>query len=139
MFVDPLGLELRVYNRPATGIVGWLGGNHAFLYSTETGQAWGTAGSSGSGAQVDETEVILSGSYNAVPNPQNIPESDVMNYMRDTRNSGLYFPGLRDCHSAIDRTLSNFDLENPGAPGGRIGTIPGPSSGRSGGYGGSGK
>jgi RHS repeat-associated protein len=33
MGVDPDGLELRVYNRPAIGPVGWIGGNHAFLYS----------------------------------------------------------------------------------------------------------
>lgn len=97
--------------------------------STVTNQAWGTAGSSGFGAQVSERDVINSGAYVVVPNPRNIPESDVMNYMRDTRNSGVYIPGLRDCHRAVDRTLSNFGLENPGAPGGRLGTIPAQSGG----------
>jgi RHS repeat-associated protein len=125
MFVDPSGLELRVYNRLVTsGPLLWIGANHAFLYSTETGQAWGTAGSSGSGGQADERRIINSGAYNVVPNPQNISESDVMNYMNDTRNSGIYIPGLRDCHSAVDRTLDHFGLENPGAPGGRLGAIP---------------
>ncbi len=131
--IDPSGLELRIYNRPVNGgPLSWIGANHAFLYSTETD----TAGSSGSGAQADERAVIDTGSYNVVPNPQNIPESDVMNYMRDTRNSGVFIPGLRDCHSAVDCALGYFGLENPGAPGGRLGTIP---SRPSGGYGGSGK
>ena len=127
-FVDPSGLELRIYNRPVTdGPLSWIGANHAFLYSTETNQAWGTASSSGSGAQVNELNVINSGTYTVVPNPKNVSERDVMNYMEQTRNSGLYIPGVRDCHSAVDRTLSNFGLENPGAPGGRLGTIPSPS------------
>jgi len=130
--VDPTGLELRIYNRPVTAApLSWIGANHAFLYSTETDQAWGTASSSGSGAQVNERAVINNGAYAVVPNPQHLPESDVMNYMDDTRNSGLYIPGLRDCHSAVDRTLSNFGLVNPGAPGGRLGTIPNPSVGSS--------
>ncbi len=47
-FTDPLGLELRYYNRPAQGIVGALGGNHAFIYSTVTGKSYGTGASSGS-------------------------------------------------------------------------------------------
>ncbi len=133
MRVDPSGLELRIYNRPVNGgPLSWIGANHAFFYSTETDQFWGTAGSSGSGAQADERAVIDTGSYNVVPNPQNIPESDVMNYMRDTRNSGVFIPGLRDCHSAVDRTLEHFGLENPGAPGGRLGTIPSRPSGGSG-------
>ena len=130
--VDPTGLELRIYNRPVTAApLSWIGANHAFLYSTETDQAWGTASSSGSGAQVNERAVINNGAYAVVPNPQHLPESDVMNYMDDTRTSGLYIPGLRDCHSAVDRTLSNFGLVNPGAPGGRLGTIPNPSVGSS--------
>ena len=124
-YLDPWGLELRVYNRPVSGgILKIIGGNHAFLYSTKTGQAWGTSGSLGSGGQVYESETIKSGAYNVVPNPNNISAQEVMDYMRDTRNSGLYIPGLRDCHSAIDRTLDHFGLDNPGAPGGRLGTIP---------------
>jgi RHS repeat-associated protein len=125
--IDPWGLELRIYNRLITD--GPLAGaNHAFLYSTVTEQAWGTSGSSGSGAQVNETYTINNGTYSVVPNPNNISEVDVMNYMKDTRNSGLYFPFLNDCHTHVDTTLSNFGLENPGAPGGRLGTIPPPSN-----------
>jgi RHS repeat-associated protein len=126
MFIDPLGLELRVYNRPvADAPLSWIGANHAFLYSTETGTWFGTAGSSGYGGQADERNVINNGgAYNVVPNPNNIPEIDVMNYMDQTRNSGIYIPGLRDCHSAVARTLSHFGLENSGAPGGRLGIIP---------------
>ncbi len=59
LLIDPNGLELRIYNRPVDGgPLSWIGANHAFLYSTEEDIAWGTSGSSGSGAQTDETRVI---------------------------------------------------------------------------------
>jgi len=130
--IDPSGLDLRVYNRPVDGgPLAAIGANHAFLCSTETKQCWGTAGSSGSGGQADKWKDIEGSNlpYNVVANPQNIDESIVMNYMDQTRNSGVYIPGIRDCHSAVNRTLSNFGLENPGAPGGRLGSLPSQSSG----------
>jgi RHS repeat-associated protein len=126
MGVDPWGLELRIYSRPVgVAPLSWIGANHTFIYSTETKQWLGTSGSSGFGTQADESSVINNGgAYNVVHNPNNVSEADVMKYMNDTMNSGIYIPGIRDCHSAVDRTLSNFGLENPGAPGGRLGTIP---------------
>ena len=124
MFVDPSGLELRVYNRPAKGIIGRLGGNHAFLYSTETGEWAGMGASSGRASNTDESGWIRTGSFNTVQNPDGIPEAEVMGYMRDTMNSGIWIPGVHDCHSAVNRVFDHFGLENPGAPGGRIGAIP---------------
>ncbi|MEW5925577.1 MAG: RHS repeat-associated core domain-containing protein [Candidatus Zixiibacteriota bacterium] len=125
-WIDPWGLELRIYNRQVQSApLSWVGANHTFLYSTVTKQWLGTSGSSGNGNQVDESSVIASGgAYNVVNNHNNILEAEVMIYMNETMNSGIYIPGIRDCHSAVDRTLRNFGLENPGAPGGRLGNIP---------------
>ena len=120
--IDPFGLELRIYNRPADGPIGSVGGNHAFLYSTEIGISQGMGASSGSQGSVNEPIDGLS--YNVVPNPTGISEADVMTYMESTMNSGIWIPYVNDCHEAIDDTLGNFGMENPGAPGGRVGTIP---------------
>jgi RHS repeat-associated protein len=122
LFIDPLGLELRIYNRKAKGTVGSLGGNHAFLYSTETGQSLGMGGSSGSQGNVDEK--IKGVAYNIVENPNGISETEIMDYMKGIKNKGMWIPSINDCHSKVADTLEHFGLENPGATGGRWGSIP---------------
>jgi len=49
-------------------------------------------------------------------------ESQVMDFMKENANNGIWFPFINDCHNAIDDALSNAGLKNPGAPGGRLGS-----------------
>lgn len=79
--------------------------------------------SSGSESNTDESAWIRTGSFNPVQNPDGVSEADVMAHMRNTMNSGIWIPRLHDCHTATDRALNHFGLENPGAPGGRVGAI----------------
>jgi RHS repeat-associated protein len=122
LFIDPSGLELRIYNRPAEGPIGWLGGNHAFLYSTDEQSSAGMGASSG--REGNRNEDISGLSYTVVPNPDSVSEREIMDYMTSTMNTGVWFPVLNDCHTKVDNTLQNFNLQNQGAPGGRVGSIP---------------
>ena len=120
--VDPLGLRLRVGSRKAKGVVGWLGGNHAYLYSSTEDEAAGMGASSGKPSSTNEEP--YKDPTNIVENPNGVSERDVLDHMKDTMNDGIWFPGLNDCHEAIDDTCKEFGLKNPGAPGGRVGKIP---------------
>ncbi|MEA1867816.1 MAG: RHS repeat-associated core domain-containing protein [Thermodesulfobacteriota bacterium] len=130
LYVDPLGLEIWVMNRKAHGIIGRLGGNHAYLWDTTAnngqGAGYGMGGSSGSGGQFTE----LGPGHDAgrvVPGNEG-REAEIIAYMEETKNTGMWFPGINDCHNKVDRTLSHFGLENPGALGGRFGAIPNATS-----------
>lgn len=83
-----------------------------------------------SGSEGNRNEKIGRPSYTVVPNPEGLSERDVMDYMTSTMNTGVWFPALNDCHTKVDSTLQHFGLQNPGAPGGRVGSIPNSPSGK---------
>lgn len=119
MYIDPTGLELRIYNRPVDGFIGKIGANHAFLYSTITRENVGMGINSG-----NENIENLGLQYSVVPNPLSVSEALVMDHLRENKDTGIWFPWINDCHTKIDNSLTFFGLENPGAPGGRLGEIP---------------
>jgi YD repeat-containing protein len=62
--------------------------------------------------------------YNALGQLETI--TDVIGLASRTADGGLWFPGLNDCHSALDDCVQKVKqkrspMENPGAPGGRVG------------------
>jgi RHS repeat-associated protein len=120
--IDPSGLEIWVVNRPVRGVLESIGANHAFLWDTTTNTGYGMGGSSGSGMIGMEYTFPPPGSYRVVPNSDG-REAEVIAYMVETGNQGLWIPFLNDCHTKVDDVLSHFNLENPGAPGGRLGQI----------------
>ena len=44
-----------------------------------------------------------------------------MDFMRNNQNNGMWFPGINDCHNAVQNAVENSGLKYPGAPGGRFG------------------
>jgi len=126
-YVDPTGRVLVIANRPAEGLMGELGFNHAYLYDTDTGRTLGLDSTCGSGADgAYKPEDYSSHAFNVIDLPKGLSANDVMDHFSTHRNDGLWpFP---DCHGSIQRSLDHFGIENPGAPGGRWGDIPSDST-----------
>ena len=126
-FVDALGLECLVCNRKATGVVGALGGNHAYLWDTTAdngqGEGYGMQGSSGSGAHTKEAGPATDACAKVEGSAGK--EADMMNFMRENADNGMWFPCINDCHNAVKDAVGSQNLAYPGAPGGRVGRIPG--------------
>jgi RHS repeat-associated protein len=90
-WVDPWGLEIFVCGRKASGVIGALGGNHAYLWDTTAnngqGAGYGMQGSGGSGNHTQEagptadacTEVQGSGGK----------EQQVMDFLRKNADNGM--------------------------------------------------
>ena len=116
-FVDPQGLEIMVCNRKVSGFP--FVGNHAYSWDTRTNTAEGMRGSSGRGANSTEKGPSAD-SCNAVKGSKG-KEQEIMDFMRDNQNNGVWFPFVNDCHNAVKDAVENSGLEYPGAPGGRFG------------------
>jgi hypothetical protein len=99
---DPTGLKLRIGNRKAKGLVGWLGGNHAYIYSSEEDEAAGMGASLGEPSSTKEEP--YKDSTNVIENPKGASEREVIDHVKGTMNDGVWFPWLNDCHEAIDDT-----------------------------------
>jgi RHS repeat-associated protein len=116
-YIDPEGLEIRVYSSDAFGISGL---NHAFVYSTETGRGKGTAGSS----WVTRGDGVgdLNSPYTVVPLPPEMSESDFMKNILEAEgwNNWIWTPWANDCHSDLENSFDQTGVPYPGAPNGRI-------------------
>ena len=116
-FVDPWGLEIRVYSSNAFGISGL---NHAFVYSTETGRGKGTNGSSwitlGNGVG------DLQSPYKVVPLPTGMSENDFMDKIDAAKgwNNWVWTPWVNDCHSDLENAFNQAGVPYSGAPNGRM-------------------
>lgn len=121
-FTDPTGLAVWICNRKAEGIVGTLGGNHAYLWDDRNGSACGMRGSSGSGGNSGQGDIAPTTRLNCrkVPGSEG-KEDDIMNCCRNSANNGVWYPPFNDCHEAADDCIKKQGLKNPKAPGGRIG------------------
>jgi len=72
-WIDPEGLEIRVYSSDAFGI---SGANHAFVWASEAERGRGTNGSSG--AYLGDGVGDLSSPYNVAPLPPGMSEDEFM-------------------------------------------------------------
>ena len=116
-WIDPLGLEILVCSRAVQGFP--FVGNHAYPWDTTTDTAAGMRGSSGSGARANE-DGPSQDSCNEVEGSKG-KEKEIMDYMSEHQNDGIWFPGINDCHNAVMDAIANSGLKYPGAPGGRLG------------------
>ncbi|MBL8084254.1 MAG: RHS repeat-associated core domain-containing protein [Candidatus Obscuribacter sp.] len=130
VYVDPDGLEIRVYDSPAFGGTKCL--RHVFVWSTLSNSGAGRVGISGSrlGRQ--------SRGYpsNFDPNdPSNsyvpVPAEDFQGGEEEERNfiscvsdcinkSFLYLPPLDDCHTSLAQCFKKCGVKFPGTPHGRF-------------------
>ena len=120
--VDRLGLDVWICNRQVRGAVPI--GNHAYFWDDTTKRAcgqsatWGAGNPLGdaneAGAPIDQC-VVIPGSRGREP--------DVMRCCQDTANSGkVYFPGIKDCHTALAQCIDGLGLGEATAIGGRTGS-----------------
>ena len=116
-FIDPWGLEIRVYSSDAFGISGL---NHAFVYSTETDRYKGTDGSSW--VTRGDGRGDLSNPYNIVPLPPGMSESNFIKGITEAKgwNNWIWIPWLNDCHSDLENAFNQVGVSYPGAPNGRM-------------------
>ncbi|HSV69605.1 MAG TPA: RHS repeat-associated core domain-containing protein [Methylibium sp.] len=122
-WTDPTGLQVFVCSRAVDGFP--FTGNHSYLYDSTTGRAEGMRGSSKSGMASNETGPGGPGNAcNKVEGSEG-KETSVMDFMQKNQNAFVWIPGMNDCHSAVGRALGANGLPNPGAPGGRMGPLPG--------------
>jgi len=117
-WVDPFGLEVLVCNRKVKGFP--FVGNHAYAWDTTTNSAEGMRGSSGSGAESNEKGRAGGDPCNEVAGSKG-KEKDIMDFMKQNQNNGMWFPFANDCHNAVQDAVKKAGLKYPGAPGGRFG------------------
>jgi len=77
-------------------------GNHAYAWDTTTNTAEGMRGSSGSGADSNEKGPRdgEGDQCNPVKGSKG-KEKDIMDFMRENQNNGMWFSFVNDCHNAI--------------------------------------
>jgi len=116
-FVDPWGLEIRIYSSNAFFDV--PGFNHAFVYSTETGRGIGRSGKSGYSwgngvGDLDSPYVIVE--------LKGMSESEFMDRIEAYPgwNRGIWLPWYDDCHTELAEAFEFVGVHYPGAPGGRV-------------------
>ena len=104
---------------------GPMPGNHAYFWNPWTSESCGMgASSSGKGPHGTGERGPDCDCCRTVDGTDGM-EQQLMNSCMETANEGLmWFPGINDCHEALDDCLAEAGVENPGAPGGRVGDIP---------------
>jgi RHS repeat-associated protein len=121
-WIDPLGLEIRVYSSPAFGTR--LLGNHAFVHSTEIPASWGrtakTEGNRSPFAGVGGGS--LANPYFVVKDLNGLTEQEFMERIKDYTDHKFWIPGKNDCHSDLQKGFESLGIEYPGVPGGRLGS-----------------
>jgi RHS repeat-associated protein len=122
-FTDPTGLQVLVCNRAVDGFP-WVG-NHSYLYDSTTGRSEGMRGSSKSGMASNETGPEVPGNACNKVDGSEGKEKPIMDFMQRNQHAFIWIPGMNDCHNAVGRALGANGLQNPGAPGGRLGPVPG--------------
>jgi hypothetical protein len=107
-----------VCNREAQG----MPGNHSYVWDGRMGESCGMGGMSGYGTYNNPEKGPRGDSCNFVPLSEG-QEDQIMNHCRANANNGLWVPAINDCHNAAEDSVTESDLDYPGAPGGRLGTI----------------
>jgi RHS repeat-associated protein len=93
-------------------------GNHSYLWDDRTGRSCGMAQGGDpfqqeGGPTVDSCIRI---------EDSDGKEDKVFECCKNTVNDGIWMPPVNDCHEGADDCLKSQGLNNPGAPGGRMGT-----------------
>ncbi|MGH1432817.1 MAG: RHS repeat-associated core domain-containing protein [Neptuniibacter sp.] len=117
-YSDPLGLEIHACNRGVNGFP--FVGNHAYIYNDVTGKSCGMTGSSGVGLLGEGEAGPAVDSCNVVTQSKGL-EDKIKDFCRNNALNGMWFAGVNDCHNAVDDAIRSVGIDNPGAPGGRIG------------------
>jgi RHS repeat-associated protein len=126
IFKDPNGDTIWLCSSPAWGIPGL---NHSYFYDDSNNTCCGRNGSSGGGSTGCNLPGPRNGG-NCVPIPGTEDDSDkasqIMNCCKNVNgfNSGLYVPGINDCHNSTHNCIQAAGLQDPGTPGGRVGFPP---------------
>lgn len=117
-WVDPKGLEIRVYSSNAFGVSGL---NHAFVYSTETGRVKGTHGSMSS-SYGGNGGGNLQSPYVIIPLPLGLSEFEFMDRIENAKgwDNWVWIPWVNDCHTDLKNAFKQAGVSFPGAPNGRI-------------------
>jgi RHS repeat-associated protein len=121
-WIDPFGLEVLICNREVNGFP--FVGNHAYAWDTTTNSAEGMRGSSGSDVDSNEkgpSKENKQGDQCKTVKDSEGKEKDIMSFLQENQNKGMWFPFINDCHNAVQDAVESAGLEYPGAPGGRFG------------------
>jgi RHS repeat-associated protein len=124
-WVDPDGLEIRVYSSNAFGINGL---NHAFVWSTKTQTGRGMHGSFGGRNGSVGTEFSpngigdLNSPYFIVHDLNGLTEEQAINRLINypNWNTGLYMFFVNDCQVELRKAFEHVGLPFPGVPNDRI-------------------
>lgn len=113
MVKDQMGLAVYLCSRKAFQAIGGLG-NHAYFWDDRKRRFCGIGNSaSEAGPSVDACHIV----------PGSDGREDRLMECCDflKRNNGMYIPFLNDCQTGAARALNCAGLDNPGAPGRRLG------------------
>jgi YD repeat-containing protein len=119
-FTDPTGLQVSICSRQTTFGVG----NHAYLWNHKDQSSAGMQGMF-KGGKTGGGEAGPGGDACKKVEGSEGKENAVMASLRKNGNAGPWIPFLNDCATSADTALLVHGLTNPGAPGGRIGVLPG--------------
>lgn len=111
-YIDPLGLEVRVYASAAFGVPGL---NHYYAYSTETGRGVGRSGVSGYRWGDGLGHGGLDNPYAVIPLPPGMTEEEFMSKLEDYPdwNGGMWIPWYNDCQSDMEGAFKYADTPFP--------------------------
>ncbi len=116
---DPKGLAIWICNRAVVGFPFY--GNHSYLWDDRISHACSMRGSSGIGFRDQVEQGPWVDSCTMIDDSVG-KETDIMACCQRSKNAGVWFPAMNDCHNAADRCIRAAGLKNPGAPGGRMGS-----------------
>jgi hypothetical protein len=119
-FTDPTGLQVSICSRQTSFGVG----NHAYLWNHKDQSSAGMQGMF-KGGKSGGGEAGPGGDSCSKVKDSEGKENAVMDSLRRNGNAGPWIPFLNDCATAANTALLIHGLTNPGAPGGRLGALPG--------------
>jgi RHS repeat-associated protein len=116
-YSDPTGTKIQICSRGGWQNILPNGGfaNHAYFLDPRNGRNCGRGPQSGKENPSSPGTVCVD-----VPGSDG-REDDVLKCCDKTRNQGVFFPGVNDCHTSIQRCLQDNKLPLTAAPGGRWG------------------
>lgn len=115
---DILGLTIWLCNRQVV-IFPYIG-NHAYFWDDRNNRCCGR--NNGHNPLKSCKEKGWKGGDSCMPLPDSSGKEDkIMTCCEKTANNLPWIPYVNDCHDSVNRCLKASGVENPGAPGGRLG------------------
>jgi RHS repeat-associated protein len=114
--IDLLGLQLMACTRHVAGFP--FVGNHEYLYDSSTGQSCSKRGSSCYQAPPGDPKHDQGPSGDSCVPVGGTPQQQqaAMTCCQAGANSGVWVPGINDCHSIVNRCLSKNGITPPKSP-----------------------